>query len=563
MSSNHAKYLDADINLLNLDFLVISETWLTSNISNTEVINKLDNWKVLKRLDSTDNKKHMGLLLLTPNKRENTHDVLYSLDYLEGYKSSNGNLLYQGLVMDIKTFYRRAVFLYIRETPNSRETIELTKSLRTCDWIIGDLNLNPKIPEQRKQLLKICGTTKFMALEEITTVNDTQLEHVIIEKELEKNSFATSYFNLASDHKSIAFRISSSANCFTSAFKQKITFNSDEHMRKTPSKSKKGKSANKRNEKEDRKERSDKAEFINNSNLNHIKILHFINPPNINLCFANAIVNAFLNISMINQLLSEDTDQMNLFSSKNRIIEELILLNNLPNGSMASTERLRSTVSSICEKSGQTGRSFNDNSQHDAGEFLVSMFEHLFKDSIVSSNIDEQIFGGLYQEKIVCKCGNIKYLPIQKLSEILMIQLHGHSIQSCLTNFLSDETVNNECTKCENTQAVKNIEIVTEPSTLIIQLKRYKYNVDERKVIKKHDEIKCQKSLTMPSGSTFTLSSIVNHIGSSPNRGHYNVIIYDHINDSFVLLDDLNATYDVENNSKISELCYIVTFKRC
>ena len=245
-------------------------------------------------------------------------------------------------------------------------------------------------------------------------------------------------------------------------------------MAKTPSKSKKGKSVNKRNEKEDRKERSDKAEFINNSNLNHLKILHFINPPNRNMCFANAIVNAFLNISMINQLLSEDTDQMNLFSIKNRIIEELILLNNLPNESMASTERLRSTVSSMCEKSGQTGRSFNDNSQHDAGEFLVSMFEHLFKDSIVSSNIDEQIFGGLYQEKIVCKCGNIKYLPIQKLSEILMIQLHGQNIQSCLMNFLSDENVNNECTKCENKEAVKNIEIVTEPSTLIIQLKRYK-----------------------------------------------------------------------------------------
>jgi hypothetical protein len=53
-------------------------------------------------------------------------------------------------------------------------------------------------------------------------------------------------------------------------------------------------------------------------------------------------------------------------------------------------------------------------------------------------------------------------------------------------------------------------------------LKRYNFDIDERKIIKRHDEIKCEKSLTMPSGSTFTLSSVVNHEGISPNEGHYN-----------------------------------------
>ena len=231
MSSNHAEYIDSDINLLHLDFLVISETWLNPTISNAAVINKLKNWKVLKRLDATDNRKHMGLLLITPFAEKNPYQFLYSLDYIEGYNSNKGSLLYQGLVMDIKSFYRRAVFLYIRETPNSVETNELTKSLKTCDWIIGDLNLNPKIPEQKQKLMTICGKNKFMALQETTTVNGAQLEHVIIEKEMEKYSFATSFFNLASDHRSIVFRICSSANSFTSAFKQKITFNSDLHMR--------------------------------------------------------------------------------------------------------------------------------------------------------------------------------------------------------------------------------------------------------------------------------------------------------------------------------------------
>jgi ubiquitin C-terminal hydrolase len=265
---------------------------------------------------------------------------------------------------------------------------------------------------------------------------------------------------------------------------------------------------------------------------------------------------------MVNQVLSQDTDQMKHYSSVNRIIEELILLNNLPNLSYASTEKLRSIVNSMCEISGQTGRTFNDNLQHDAGEFLVSMFEHLFKDSNVSNNIDEQIFGGLYQEKIVCKCGNVKYLPVQKLSEILMIQLNGQSIQSCLMNFLSDDDIRNECTKCENNNAVKTMKIVTEPSTLIIQLKRYKFDIDGGKITKRHDEIKCEKSLTMPSGSTFTLSSVVNHEGINPTEGHYNVLIYDHINCCYILLDDLNVIFDVKNNYKISKSCYIVTFTK-
>ena len=205
MCSNHAEYLDSDLNLLYLDFLVVSETWLTTDVSNADVINKMKNWKVLKRLDATDNKKHMGLLLLTPKAKINSDNLLYSLEYIEGYSSSNGQLLYQGLIMDIKSLYRRASFLYIRTSPNTREVYEITKSLQSCDIIIGDLNLNPKILEQKKKLTTICGQNKFMALEEITTVHNSQLEHVIVEKDLKHKCYATAYFNFGSDHKSIGF----------------------------------------------------------------------------------------------------------------------------------------------------------------------------------------------------------------------------------------------------------------------------------------------------------------------------------------------------------------------
>ena len=86
MRSNHAEFLNSDINLLHLDCLVVSETWLNNGVSNADVIKKLKNWKVLKRLDATDNIEHMGLLLLEPKKRRNTGGFIYNLDYIEGYK---------------------------------------------------------------------------------------------------------------------------------------------------------------------------------------------------------------------------------------------------------------------------------------------------------------------------------------------------------------------------------------------------------------------------------------------------------------------------------------------
>jgi uncharacterized UBP type Zn finger protein len=224
----------------------------------------------------------------------------------------------------------------------------------------------------------------------------------------------------------------------------------------------------------DKIDSSNQKEGQENINMDHFKILMFINPANRNLCFSNSIVSALLNIPNFSKLLSNKTDQMELYSRKNELIAELINLNQTLNLSNASTQRIRSVLSSMCEKSGQIQRNFSDfsdNSQHDAGEFLITLFEHLFSDPILSNNIDEEIFGGLYQQKIVCKCGKLKELPVQKLSEILMTPLQGQSIQSCFTKFLSDERINHDCKKYENQKAVKTIKIITEPSTLIIQLK--------------------------------------------------------------------------------------------
>ena len=229
--SNHAEYLDHDLNLLQLDFLVLSETWLTVNISNKEIINKLKNWKIVKRLDSTDNGKHMGLMLLTPNNKLDILNLIFDMDYVEGYNDGNTTLLYQGITMNLRRIYKKFVFLYIRKTPSQLETTNIAERFIDFDGIIGDLNLNPSIPDQKHKLEKLCGKTKYLALAEITTMKLNQLDHIILEKDLSSHSFSTSYLNFASYHKSIVLRLNRANAKFRKEFVEGQHFNIEKHLK--------------------------------------------------------------------------------------------------------------------------------------------------------------------------------------------------------------------------------------------------------------------------------------------------------------------------------------------
>ena len=406
-----------------------------------------------------------------------------------------------------------------------------------------------------------------MALEENTTINGVQLEHVIIEKEMKKNSYASAYLNFSSDHKSIAFRIASCANSFTATFKQSISFNQDYHTRKKAKTHWNEKIASIMPEQASEAQgwtetTSEKENNQRKENMKHLKILLFNNPARTNLCFSNSITSAVLNIPVLKCILSTKTEQMKLHESENEIINELINLNNLSSFCQATTLKLRSIVQENCMDSGQITRSFGDNLQHDAGEFLISILEHLFKDWTAVNNLNEQIFGGLFRETLFCECGNVKELPVQKLSEVLMIPLKGPSIQRCLNDFLNDEKIEHKCFLCKKQTCKKKIDIIIDPSTLIIQLKRYDYDTEKGKATKKQDEVECSKTLKLASGSTYTISSIINHKGENPEKGHYNVLIFNQANNSFVLLDDLNVTYDVQTTSDMNRISYIFVYTK-
>ena len=109
---------------------------------------------------------------------------------------------------------------------------------------------------------------------------------------------------------------------------------------------------------------------------------------------------------------------------------------------------------------------------------------------------------------------------------------------------------------------VKQTQIITEPSTLIIQLKRYHYDIGEGIAIKRKDNIDIEKTIKMISGHSYRISSIINHFGDTPEEGHYNILIYDHRNDSYILVDDQYTKSNVEITHEMKSLSYILVYTK-
>ena len=184
----------------------------------------------------------------------------------------------------------------------------------------------------------------------------------------------------------------------------------------------------------------------------------------------------------------------------------LITLSKQPQFSSQSTSKIRTIVKLKCFKSGQETRNFNDKFQHDAGEFMLSLLEHLFKETLFPLEMNEQIFGGLFQERISCRCGKTKVSPIQKLPEVWNIQLN-ENIQSSIEQYLSAEEVELNCERCTFPRTKKQINLSLEPNTILLQLNRYDFDHVEQKSLKKHNSVFCPKQIVLPGGSTYTLSS--------------------------------------------------------
>ena len=207
----HSEYINADKNLLCLEILCLSDTRLKKDISEENLKKCLSNWKILYRQDSSDKKKHMGLLVITPlhvyNKKWNQMNISFS--HAEEVKLKSGETLIQ--VLHITHYEEVVSFIYCSVKPDRAQTAKIGELIQGSNYLLGDINLNPELKDDKSKLEIICGKNKMLYLRALTTVYRSQLDHVIVDKNSKHKIVTDCYLNLISDHKCIVMRKSSFA----------------------------------------------------------------------------------------------------------------------------------------------------------------------------------------------------------------------------------------------------------------------------------------------------------------------------------------------------------------
>ena len=89
----------------------------------------MTNWNIIRREDSNDEVKHMGLILLAP-KGSNIMNFLTSLRYQKALR--NNKLQVEGLIVRL-TNEVNIGFLYCRSTPNEAEIKGINKHFTECN----------------------------------------------------------------------------------------------------------------------------------------------------------------------------------------------------------------------------------------------------------------------------------------------------------------------------------------------------------------------------------------------------------------------------------------------
>ena len=155
--------------------MAIAETKLTKNVNDSQLEELLTEYNILTRFDVDDGMKHMGFLILTPRSSKN--DFLRNITH---FKDDKCQVIIHDLGDPInKTFG----FIYLRPSSGSQD--QISKMLKeyqcnTCDVLMGDMNLNPRIAYDNDKLKQPCGSNKEIALHEVTTSQKNQLDHILV-----------------------------------------------------------------------------------------------------------------------------------------------------------------------------------------------------------------------------------------------------------------------------------------------------------------------------------------------------------------------------------------------
>ena len=289
-----------------------------------------------------------------------------------------------------------------------------------------------------------------------------------------------------------------------------------------------------------------------------MKIFRFVNRNNRNLCFSNAVTSILLNNSGIRDIIVGDTP----LHFENEIFKELKQLYERENLEYSSTRRLRQIVDSECLMNMEQ-KNFDDNNQHDAAEFLLSLLQHLLENDNALIN---RLFGRTTTAIFCCNenCNSVVHQS-QVEVKIIMLPLVEYTLESNLQRFLDEEVIERTCSKCNHKQGTQVISFTEDPEILVFQLKRFK--AEENRISKIDSEIFVPSRINLQSGSLYQIIGTVNHMGNSPASGHYTSTVYNETKKNFYLINDeeiqeIESLNDTVYGQLISKTIYLIFYRR-
>jgi len=221
--------------------------------------------------------------------------------------------------------------------------------------------------------------------------------------------------------------------------------------------------------------------------------------------------------------------------------------------------------------------------QEDAHEFLRYLVESLQKSYLISKKIPKtidnytkettpfnQIFGGYMRQDVVCmRCKHVS-TTFQHFMDLLLDIRQADNIESALGGYFKRENLGQgenmyKCEKCkQKVPATKQYKIERPPMVLCIQLKRFNLMggkngrpVTLARKINISNHVRWAPIHNIP--VEYRLVSMINHVGPSPNCGHY-TSIGEAANGTFYRFDDATV-HPTSLQNALNTSAYVIFYE--